>query len=342
MSLPAALALSPELAGALAELPLKSIPREFPNAPGHVWNDESDGKRPRELHPAFFGCLDWHSAVHGHWMLVRLLKEFRLPQTPAIRSLLNRSLTAENLRVEADYFQQPNRRSFERTYGWAWLLKLAEELHGWGDPDGRMWAANLRPLEETIVHRYLDFLPIQTYPIRSGTHPNTAFGLSFAYDYASTVGDEGLKNLIRERATTYYARDIDYPIAFEPSGADFFSPSLLEADLMRRILQPADFRGWFERFLPSVAAGAETNLFSPAIVSDRSDPQIAHLDGLNLSRAWCMTGIALSLPSDHPGRAPLLAAAERHAAAGLAHVASGHYEGDHWLGSFAIYLLSNR
>jgi hypothetical protein len=332
-----AMQLTPDLAASLAQLPLKCICREFPNAPGHVWNDEHDGKRPRDLHPAFYGCLDWHSAVHGHWMLVRLLKLFVFPQAPQARYMLRQNLSAANIATEAAYFEQPNRKSFERTYGWAWLLKLAQELRGWDDPDGRIWAASLRPLEESLVRRYLEFLPKQTYPIRSGTHANTAFGLSFALDYAEAVGHEQLRALLIERATTYFARDTDYPTEIEPSGADFFSPSLMEADLMRRVMQPADFRAWFGRFLPGLEK--RVSLLSPAVVADRSDPQIAHLDGLNLTRAWCMRSIGLSLPADDPARAVLLQAGELHAREGLTSVASGHYEGEHWLASFAVYLL---
>src|SRR4051812_5716412 len=196
--------LTPDQAMALARLPLGCIPREYPNAPGHLLNGAEDLRSPRELHPAFYGCLDWHSAVHGHWMLVRLLKSF---QIAAARQVMRQTLTRANLQAEADYFGQPNRKSFERTYGWAWLLKLAGELYGWDDPDGAEWADNLGPLEETIVKRYLEFLPRQTYPIRVGTHTNTAFGLAFAHDYAERTQNEPLRALVRERAMTYYARD---------------------------------------------------------------------------------------------------------------------------------------
>jgi hypothetical protein len=274
-------------------------------------------------------------------MLVRLLRLFPdLPEKNVIRTALGKNLTAGNLRAEADYFGRPNSKSFERAYGWAWLLKLAEELHIWDDADARQWSKNLRPLAEVIVDRYLAFLPKQTYPIRSGVHPNTAFGLAFALDYARTVGDKRLGELIEKRSRDYYARDVAAPAAWEPDGADFLSPSLEEADLMRRVLAPAEFRAWFNRFLPDLAKGEPKTLLAPATVTDRSDPQLVHLDGLNLSRAWCMRGIAAALAANDPARKNLLRSAARHADAALGHVASGEYVGEHWLASFAVYLLT--
>jgi hypothetical protein len=333
--------LRQEQSSAFARLALKGITKEYPNKPGHVLNGDADVKGPRALHPAFYGCFDWHSSVHGHWMLVRLLRLFPdLPEAKAIRAALAEHLTAKNLKAEADYFTQPNRRSFERTYGWAWLLKLAEELHSWDDPDAREWSRNLRPLTDTLVAGYLAFLPKQTYPIRSGVHPNTAFGLTFALDYARAVGHKGLRELLEERSRTYFGRDAGIPAAWEPDGADFFSPSLMEADLMRRVLPPAEFRAWFGRFLPGLAKGEPKNLLEPATVTDRSDPQLVHLDGLNLSRAWCMRRLAAALPRADPARKVLAASAARHAEAALRHVASGDYAGEHWLASFAVYMLS--
>ena len=211
-------------ASSFARLALKAVQKEYPNKPEHVLNSEMDVRGPRALHPAFYGSFDWHSSVHGHWMLVRLLRLLPdLPERQQIRALLEEHLTAENLQAEADYFGQPNRQSFERTYGWAWLLKLAEELHGWDDPDGKRWACNLRPLADTIVTRYLAFLPKQTYPIRTGVHPNTAFGLAFAYDYARALGHRPLQELVEERSRTYFAADVAIPAAWEPGGNDFFS-----------------------------------------------------------------------------------------------------------------------
>lgn len=339
--MPRSLTLTEKQASTFAKVALKGIQREYPNKPGHVHNKDGDAQSPRELHPAFYGCFDWHSAVHSHWMLVRVMRKFpHLQDTKAIRNVLSKHLTAKNLKTEADYFKQPNRKSFERTYGWAWLLKLAEELHTWDDPDAKRWSKNLKSLEETIVDLYLTFLPKQTYPIRTGVHPNTAFGLAFALDYARSVEHKKLAELIEERSRTYYAKDKDIPASWEPGGNDFFSPSLMEADLMQRVLEPKEFAIWLHKFLPNIAKQQPKSLFVPAIVSDRSDPQIVHLDGLNLSRAWCMRSIAMALPEDDPARKALLQAAADHAASAVKHVTSGDYEGEHWLASFAVYLLT--
>jgi hypothetical protein len=324
-----------------AALAMKCVAREYPNKPEHVINNPSEVKSPQALHPAFYGCYDWHSSVHGHWMLIRLLKTFpNLPESSQIRAALNANLTAENIEAEVVYMKQPNRQSFERTYGWAWALKLAEELHAWNDPDGKRWSENVKPLAELLSKSYRNFLPKQTYPIRTGVHPNTAFGLAFALDYAKTTGDSELETLLNERSRTYFGRDINYPGAWEPGGEDFFSAALMEADLMRRVMKPAEFAMWFRRFLPGVAKGSPAALLQPAIVSDRSDPKLVHLDGLNLSRAWCMRSIARALPAGDPARVALTESANKHAAAALAHVASGDYAGEHWLASFAVYLLS--
>ncbi len=324
-----------------AKLALKCVTREYPNKPEHVLNDGHDVQSPKTLHPAFYGCYDWHSSVHGHWMLVHLLRLFPdLPEAKEIRKALGQNLSDENIRVEVAYLKQKNRQSFERTYGWAWLLKLAEELSLSGDKDERQWSRNLQPLADALVESYLLFLPKQTYPIRTGVHPNTAFGLAFAFDYAKATGNERLANLIAERSRTYYGQDRNYPANWEPGGEDFFSPALMEADLMRRVLKPAEFRRWFNLFLPQVANGKPASLLQPAIVSDRSDPKLVHLDGLNLSRAWCMRSIAAALPATDPSRKALVKSARVHAQDALAHVASGDYAGEHWLASFAVYLLS--
>jgi hypothetical protein len=335
------LTMKAEQASAFARLALKGLHKEYPSKPADVLNSEADVKSPRTVHPAFYGHFDWHSSVHGHWMLVRLLRLFpELPERKEIRAALAADLTAKNLQAEADYFKRANSRSFERTYGWAWLLKLAEELHGWDDADGREWSRNLKPLADTIVEHYLAFLPKQTYPIRSGVHPNTAFGLAFALDYARAVDNKRLREMIEERSKTYYGKDAAIPAAWEPDGADFFSPSLMEADLMRRVLSPPEFRDWLRRFLPDLAKGEPRTLFEPAKVTDRTDPLLVHLDGLNLSRAWCMRSIAAALPKDDPARKVLAESAQRHADAALRHVASGDYAGEHWLASFAVNLLS--
>lgn len=328
-------------ASRLARLALKCVGKEFPNKPEHVMNDASEVKSPKALHPAFYGCYDWHSSVHGHWMLVRLLRIFPdLPEASEIRTVLNANLKAENIQVEVAYLKQPNRQSFERTYGWSWLLKLAEELLLSPDTDAKTWSANLQPLVDAFIERYISFLPRQTYPIRTGVHPNTAFGLAFALDYARTAGHEKLEKLITERGRTYFERDTNYPASWEPGGEDFFSPALMEADLMRRVLPPPEFHRWFRAFLPTLVKGEPETLLKPAIVTDRSDPKIVHLDGLNLSRAWCMRSIASALPRTDPARRVLADAAQAHAKDALAHVSSGDYAGEHWLASFAVYMLS--
>ncbi len=335
--------MKPEQASRFAQLALKGIHKEYPNKPGDVLNGEGDVKSTRAVHPAFYGCFDWHSSVHGHWMLARLLRLFPdLPEDKAIRSALAENLTAKNLRAEADYFDRPSTQSFERPYGWSWLLKLAEELHGWDDAQGKEWCKNLQPLTDKIVARYLSYFPKQTYPIRAGVHSNTAFGLAFAHDYACAVGHKQLRDLLEKRGHDYYAADEDIPAKWEPDGADFLSPSLMEADLVRRFLRPTHFRPWFHRFLPSIAKGEPKSLLQPAQVTDRKDPQIVHLDGLNLSRSWCMRGIASALAEDDPARKLLLDSAARHAEATLPHVASGDYAGEHWLASFAVYMLSTQ
>jgi hypothetical protein len=340
-SKPQAVSLTQSQASHFASLALKCISREYPNKPEHVMNDAGDVQSPKALHPAFYGCYDWHSSVHGHWMLVRLLRMFpNLPEAGDIRKAIDANLRAENILVEAAYLKQKNRQSFERTYGWAWLLKLAEELSLSDDADAQKWSSNLQPLVDALVSSYILFLPKQTYPIRTGVHPNTAFGLAFVLDYAKTVGNEKLGNLIAERSRTYFANDVNYPGAWEPGGEDFFSPALMEADLMRRVMKPAEFRRWFHAFLPQLAAGAPKSLLKPATVTDRSDPKLVHLDGLNLSRAWCMRSIAGALPANDPARKALANSARLHAADALAHVASGDYAGEHWLASFAVYLLA--
>ncbi len=320
-----------------AALALKGISKEFPHKLDHIIKDAANVKGPRELHPAFYGCFDWHSSVHGHWMLVRLLKEHPdMPEAAVIRAALRANLTKENLAAETAYVKEPGRGSFERTYGWTWLLKLAEELHGWEDADGRAWSAAMAPLAEAFEEKYLQFLPKQTYPIRTGVHPNTAFGMAFALDYARTAKRGELEKVIVAKARDYFGKDANYPASWEPGGEDFLSPALMEADLMRRVLPAGEFREWLRLFLPEMPAA----LLTPAIVADRTDPKIVHLDGLNLSRAACLWSIAKALPADDPLRLTLAAAAEKHAAASLPHVASGDYAGEHWLASFAVWMQS--
>ena len=240
------------------------------------------------------------------------------------------------------YFKRPGTQAFERTYGWAWTLKLAEELHVSTSPETKRWELEIRPLADALVQRYLDFLPKQTYAIRTGLHPNTAFGLAFALDYANALGLNALKDLVVARSRDYFGGDVEYPAKLEPNGSDFLSPALIEADLMRRVLTPPQFADWFHRFLPGLDRGEPKTLLDIAVVTDRSDPQLGHLDGLNLSRAWCMRHIAAALPEGDAWRAVLAAAGYAHATDALQHVATGHYEGEHWLASFAVYLLTER
>jgi hypothetical protein len=350
---------SVEYIARFAALALGCVAREFPNKLDHVMSDAAEVKTPRQLHPAFYGCFDWHSAVHGHWLLIHLLRSQQgtAPWEQEARRKIDANLTRENIKVETEYFNGADRKSFERSYGWAWLLKLQEELYLWGDPQAEKWCDALKPLAETVVGKYLDFFPKQKYPIRVGTHFNTAFGLSFAHDYAATLTSEvngglkklddesvrrlgELKSLIDERARAYFTADKNCPAAWEPSGDDFLSPSLVEADLMRRILAPEEFAPWFESFLPDIKHGEPRSLLTPADVTGRSDPKIVHLDGLNLSRAWCMKSIANALPAENPARARLSDSATRHAEATLPHVTSGDYAGEHWLATFAVLLLS--
>ncbi|MEZ6140760.1 MAG: DUF2891 domain-containing protein [Zavarzinella sp.] len=322
-----------------AGIALKGIQQEYPNKPGHVLNGPEDAKTPRGLHPAFYGCYDWHSAVHSHWMLVKLLKSSHsLEKSAEIRKVISSHLSKQNIAMEAKYFV--DHPTFERTYGWAWLLKLAEELSTWDDPDAKGWLANLKPLVDVIIAGYTKFLPKQTYPIRTGVHPNTAFGLVFAYDYAKTTNNKVLLDLIAMRSSDYFGEDVDAPIAWEPGGNDFFSATLMEASLMARVLDQKAFVKWFDQFLPKWDRPEYARWLKPAVVSDRNDLQIVHLDGLNLSRAWCMKEILAALPGDHPAVKSLTLAAKEHTADALPHVTSGDYAGEHWLASFAVYLVS--
>jgi DUF2891 family protein len=326
-----ALALDASAASHFARLALKCVRQEYPNKLDHVMNGAQEVLPPRTLHPAFYGCYDWHSSVHGHWMLARLLRSFpQLPEAAEIRAALDEHLAAAPIAAEVAYFGQPNRKSFERTYGWAWLLKLAAELRAWDSPEARRWAQALQPLADTVAHALEDFLPRQTYPIRTGVHPNTAYGLSLALDYAKAAHDEPLLALIAERARTWFAADTGAPLKWEPGGEDFLSPSLEEAALMARVLEREPFAGWWRKFLPRLT-------LTPAIVSDRTDPKIVHLDGLNLSRARCLYELSSAL-----SRPALARLGDTHAQASLPFIASGSYEGEHWLATFAVQTLDAR
>ncbi|MFA0964133.1 DUF2891 domain-containing protein [Roseivirga sp. BDSF3-8] len=334
------LTLTAEGATHLSTLAFECIQLEYPNKTGHVVTDDKELTSPSDLHPAFYGCFDWHSSVHGHWMLVRLLKKFpRMEGAEEIKRAISENITPETIKAEAKYFGRRYSRNFERTYGWAWLLKLAEELHTWDAPQAREWEGALNPLVDTIVAKYMDFLPRQTYPIRTGVHPNTAFGLSFALDYARTVGNEALENMIEKRSRDYFLSDTECPVGYEPGGEDFFSPCLNEAELMSKVLDEEAFREWLQAFLPGLPESSPMSLYSPAMVSDRSDMKIVHLDGLNLSRAWTMRAIASKLPEGSTEREVLTDAAREHIMETLPNVASGDYAGEHWLASFAVYAL---
>jgi hypothetical protein len=342
-----------------AKLALACVHKEYPNKISHVLNSDADVAPPHKLTPAFCGCYDWHSSVHGHWLLVRLVRTF--PDASfagAAREALKQSLTADNLKQEAVYLRGAGRASFERPYGLAWLLQLCAELREWDDPQAREMSANLRPLEEAAVERLKTWLPKLSHPVRIGEHDQTAFGLGLMLDYARTVGDESFAKLVSNSARKFFLTDKNCPLAYEPSGEDFLSPCLGEADVMRRVLSQDEFAKWLKEFLPQIPttpgpASAElrrgmqseapTREWLPVTHSpDPSDPKLAHLDGLNLSRAWMLEGIISALPADDPRRFQLSAAAEEHRRTGLAAVTGEHYEGGHWLGSFAVYLTTQR
>jgi len=323
-----------------AKLALACIDRSYPNKPEHTMDSPADVRAPGEFHPAFFGCFDWHSSVHGHWMLTRLLRLHpELPSAGEIRARLEAHFSDETFAAEARYMDRASARSFERPYGWAWTLRLASELQGWDDPQGKVWRARIRPLENRVVQLLSDYLPKLTHPVRTGVHPNTAFALAEALDYARHAGRKDLEAAILARSRDYFAKDRSCPFAYEPSGEDFFSPCLEEADLMRRVLPNAELAVWLSRFWPGLSKGERAAL-SPAVVTDPTDPKLVHLDGLNLTRAWALRGVAGALARRDPRRGVLERMSSAHEKAGLARVSSGNYEGEHWLASFAVYLLT--
>ncbi len=324
-------------ANRLALLPQNCIQNEYPNKPGATIERKEDLQEPTQLHPAFHGCFDWHSSVHGHWMLVNLLKQYpQLDGAAEIKQKLASNISRENILAEVAYFKKGVNKSFERTYGWAWLLQLATELHTWDTPLARRLEANLQPLTTFIVDAYLDFLPKLIYPIRVGEHTNTAFGLTLAYDYAVVVNHQVLKLMIVEKAKAFYLEDAGCPMNWEPSGFDFLSPCLEEANLMRRVLGQEEFRTWLAQFMPTL--GDSNFQLEPGRVSDRTDGKLVHLDGLNFSRAWCLAGIAKTLPE----YGHLFTVAQEHIAYSLPNVVDGAYEGEHWLASFAIHALNGQ
>ncbi len=326
---------------AFAELALKGMDQQYPNKPSNVMVGPESVRSPQEMHPAFYGCFDWHSSVHGHWMLVRLIRLHPShPMAETIREKLAAHLTKENLLKETEYFAEDHNKNFERMYGWAWLFRLVAELHQWDDRQGNQWRENLRPLEALLIDKVTDYLPKLTYPIRTGVHPDTAFALGQILDYARSVGRPELEQLIVRRSRDYYLNDRDYPSNYEPSGEDFFSPGLNEADLMRRVLNQSEFDRWLTSFMPSLGKSNDHRLLQPVDVSDVTDGKIVHLAGLDLSRAWCFQGVAHALGDADPRREVLMRAAREHAAKGFQYVFSGHYEGEHWLATFAVYTLT--
>jgi hypothetical protein len=335
--------VDPATAERFAGLALACVHKEYPNKIAHVLSGDADVRPPRELTPAFYGCYDWHSSVHGHWLLARLARTFpTAPWARAARAALAKSLTPDNLAGEVRYLEGAGRTSFERPYGLAWLLQLGAELREWDDGEARTWTAALRPLEQAAVARLRDWLPKLTRPIRIGEHSQTAFAFGLVLDATRTAGDRETEATVASRSRVFYLADRDCPLAYEPSGEDFLSPCLAEADLMRRLLPPAEFAPWLERFLPRLPKDGRADWLEPGVVTDPTDPKLAHLDGLNLSRAWMLQGIAAGLPTTDPRRASLLATAEKHARGGLDHVTGEHYEGGHWLGTFAVYLTTAR
>ena len=343
--------LDPAAVARFAHLALDCVHQEYPNKIAHVLQSDADVAPPRELAPSFHGCFDWHSAVHGHWLLARLARFYpEATFAPEARAALARSLTAVNIAAEVAYFRGEDRASFERPYGLAWLLQLSAELREWSaaapaDTAVSGWSRNLAPLEAEVADRLRDWLPKLRYPIRTGEHSQTAFALGLALDWARVAGDQDLATLIVERARFYHLADRDCPVAYEPGGQDFLSPCLAEADLMRRVLSADEFAIWLGEFLPDLPAHPDdggADWLPVAEVTDRRDGKLAHLDGLNLSRAWMLEGIAAAVGADTGRGRSLQAAADRHRTVGLAAVTGEYYAGGHWLGSFATYLVTER
>ncbi|HSC18760.1 MAG TPA: DUF2891 domain-containing protein [Rhizomicrobium sp.] len=328
--------LTRDLASHFARTALGHVTREYPNKLDHVLTGPEDVKSPRELHPIFYGSFDWHSCVHGYWTLVRCLRRFPdLPEAGAIRALFDAQFTPEKVAGEVAYLARPSARGFERPYGWAWALKLQGDLLLHENAEGRRWVETMQPLADAFVERFRNFLPLATYPTRAGTHGNSAFATALALDYARVTGDTELASLLQQKARAWYGTDANYN-GFEPSQDDFLSPSLMEAACMSRALDANTFLTWFQKFLPHAEHEQPAFLFVPATVSDRSDGKIAHLDGLNFSRAWCWMLILEALPQgDLLNVGPVI---ERHIESALPHVV-GDYMGEHWLASFALLAL---
>lgn len=332
--------LTDEIAFQLSEKPVHCINQEYPNKTAHVINNEIDVKlTPKELHPSFYGCFDWHSSVHGHWMLIKLLKDKPfLKNKEEIIKILDGSFQAEKIKTEAEYFHKYQvAKGFERTYGWAWLLQLDAELASWENPQAKIWHQNLKPLTDEIVKLWKEYLPKQTYPNRTGVHPNTAFALSFAIDWARTVGEKDFENQLIEKAKYFYLKDEKTPAYLEPDGSDFFSPSLEIADLMTRILPQDEYVKWFNKFYEKRSV---ENISQIPVISDINDYQTVHLVGLSFTRSWCMKNIAQVLPKNHRHKKHFEETSAKFLENALPLVFKGNYGGDHWLASFAVYALS--
>lgn len=330
--------LSAKTVEGFAHLALECVHREYPNKIAHVMGSDADARPPRQLTPAFYGCYDWHSSVHGHWLLVRALRLYPdAPFAAPARAALAASLTAKNIAVEVAYMHGEGRASFERPYGLAWLLQLAAEMRAWDDPQAREWVVVLAPLEQEAAARVASWLPRLRYPIREGEHDQTAFSFGLIWDWAQAAGNTQMTQLLRTKAAEFYQGDQSCPLNYEPSGQDFLSPCLAEADFMRRVLEPERFPAWLSAFLPQIARDGSTAWLVPAEVTDRSDPKLAHLDGLNLSRAWMLDGIAKGLRPTDTRLKSLRTVAARHREASLGAVNREHYVGSHWLGTFALY-----
>lgn len=322
----------------LASLPLKCMQVEYPNKTSQVLTESGDLGTPKDLHPAFYGCFDWHSAVHGHWSLVELLKRFPdLEDRELMLQKLGENLSLENIEGEIAYFNRPQEYSYERMYGWAWLLKLQEALDSWDLEEAKEWSKSLQGLSDIIIDRYIEFLPKLNYPLRVGTHNNTAFGLNFAYDYAVHAEHSALKQSIETHAKRLFKEDLSCPIEWEPDGFDFLSPCLEELALMQRVLPKEDFKTWANSFLPSLS-NKDFDL-SLAKVSDRTDGHLVHLDGLNFSRAWVLYRMVYVFPEEY---GHLKTLADEHLAFSLPAITDGNYEGEHWLASFALYALTEK
>ncbi len=329
--------LTPVLASHFAQTALAHVAREWPNKLDHVLGGPADLRSPRSLHPVFFGSYDWHSCVHGHWLLARLFRRFpQLPEADAIQARFGEQFVREKIAGEIAYLARPESRGFERPYGWAWALMLAAEIARHQTPEGGRWSEALAPLADAFKERFEAWLLLATYPVRAGTHANTAFALVLALDYAAAFGEESFATLCREKALAWYDADQGCQ-AWEPSGDDFLSPALIEAACMGAVLQPDGFRRWFAAFLPGLARGEPHNLFVPAQVSDRTDGKIAHLDGLNLSRAWCWRLVS-GAAGDEKVRRMIEQTTRAHIESALPHIA-GDYMGAHWLASFALLAL---